>query len=89
MVSIEISWITTLAGTGVEGTSGDDGSPLAALLSYPVAVAVDGLGVVYIADAYAVRRVVSVDQAATTVQAGPDLRYLAALAGIVPVIAIG
>jgi sugar lactone lactonase YvrE len=81
--------ITTLAGTGVEGTSGDDGSPLAAMLSYPVAVAVDGLGVVYIADAYSVRRVVSVDQAATTVEAGPDLRYLAALAGIVPVIAIG
>lgn len=42
--------VTTIAGTGVAGFSGDGGSPLAAQLDKPVAVTVDGQGNIYIAD---------------------------------------
>ena len=42
--------ITTFAGTGVAGFSGDTGQATAAQLSSPVGVAVDGAGNVYIAD---------------------------------------
>lgn len=42
--------ISTVAGTGSPGTSGDGGPATAALLNYPVAVAVDAAGSLYIAD---------------------------------------
>ncbi len=42
--------ITTIAGTGVNGYSGDGGSGTLAQLSYPLGVAVDSGGNVYIAD---------------------------------------
>ena len=42
--------ITTFAGTGTAGFSGDDGSATAAQLSSPRGVAVDGSGNLYIAD---------------------------------------
>jgi sugar lactone lactonase YvrE len=42
--------ITTLAGTGVAGFSGDTGQATAAQLAFPRGVAVDGAGNVYIAD---------------------------------------
>ena len=42
--------IRTVAGTGVEGFSGDGGPATAAELSYPAGVAVDGQGTLYIAD---------------------------------------
>jgi len=42
--------ITTLAGTGAKGFSGDDGPATAAALNGPAGVAVDGAGNVYIAD---------------------------------------
>jgi sugar lactone lactonase YvrE len=42
--------ISTLAGTGVAGDSGDDGPAAAATLSWPYGVAVDRAGVVYVAD---------------------------------------
>lgn len=42
--------ITTLAGTGVAGLSGDDGPAAAAKLNLPYGVAVDAAGIVYIAD---------------------------------------
>ena len=42
--------ITTFAGTGKKGFSGDRGSAVAAKLDYPQGVAVDGKGNVYIAD---------------------------------------
>lgn len=42
--------ITTFAGTGMSGFSGDGGSPTSAELSFPEDVAVDSAGHVYIAD---------------------------------------
>ncbi|HEY1552243.1 MAG TPA: hypothetical protein VGG28_30660 [Kofleriaceae bacterium] len=42
--------ITTVAGNGMPGDTGDFGAAIAAELSYPAAVAVDGLGNLYIAD---------------------------------------
>jgi cysteine-rich repeat protein len=42
--------ITTLAGSGVRGVSGDGSSATSARLSFPRGVAVDGLGQVFIAD---------------------------------------
>jgi uncharacterized protein (TIGR03437 family) len=51
--------VTTLAGTGVSGSSGDNGPARAAQLSLPSGIAVDRTGNVYIADTVAnrVRRV--------------------------------
>ena len=43
--------ITTVAGNGTDGYSGDGGQATAAQLNYPTAVAVDGSGNLYIADA--------------------------------------
>ena len=50
--------VTTLAGTGTRGYSGDGAAPLA-LLNYPTALAVDHQGIVYIADSgnHLIRRV--------------------------------
>ena len=42
--------ITTLAGTGIAGLSGDGGPAVAAELSDPAAVAVDSTGNIYIYD---------------------------------------
>jgi len=42
--------ITTIAGTGEPGFSGDSGAAIEAQLSFPLAVAVDGTGNLYIAD---------------------------------------
>ncbi len=42
--------ITTIAGTGTRGVSGDGGAAASAQLNHPAAVAVDGQGNVYIAD---------------------------------------
>lgn len=51
IVELDVSGIvTTIAGTGVGGFSGDGGEATAATLATPQDVAVDGLGNVYIAD---------------------------------------
>ncbi|MFF1422875.1 RICIN domain-containing protein [Streptomyces sp. NPDC058280] len=42
--------ITTVAGTGTAGFSGDGGTATAARLNYPLGVAVDSTGVLYISD---------------------------------------
>jgi sugar lactone lactonase YvrE len=49
--------ITTVAGNGFSGYSGDGGSPTSAQLNFPAAVAVDASGNIYIADSanYVVR----------------------------------
>ena len=51
--------ITTIAGTGEQGKSGDNGLAVAAQFSYPQGVAVDGNGDLYIADTdnHRIRRV--------------------------------
>jgi YD repeat-containing protein len=56
--------ITTFAGTGAAASSGDGGRAIAAALSYPVSVAADGLGNIFIAEEYT-RRVRKVDPAGT------------------------
>ncbi len=52
--------ITTFAGTGAAASSGDGGPATAAALYYPVSVAADGQGNIFIAEEYA-RRVRKVD----------------------------
>jgi sugar lactone lactonase YvrE len=49
--------ITTIAGTGVAGFSGDGGPAVSAQLSYPTGIKVDAAGNLYIADNGAVRRI--------------------------------
>lgn len=60
--------ISTVAGTGVAGYSGDSGPAVSAQLNYPRDVAVDSAGAVYIADANNHRvRKVTVDGTISTV----------------------
>jgi uncharacterized repeat protein (TIGR01451 family) len=47
--------ITTIAGDGYFGFSGDGGAAISAMLSYPGGVAVDAAGNVYVADTYNMR----------------------------------
>ncbi|MBS1658446.1 MAG: hypothetical protein JST18_10180 [Bacteroidetes bacterium] len=49
-VNISTGIITTVAGTGAAGSSGDGGAATSAKLNYPAGVAVDGAGNVYIGD---------------------------------------
>jgi uncharacterized repeat protein (TIGR02543 family) len=49
--------ITTVAGTGVAGYSGDNGPATSARLSFPCAVAVDADGILYIADGQRIRTI--------------------------------
>jgi sugar lactone lactonase YvrE len=44
--------ITTVAGTGVPGFSGDDGAATSAQLQFPFGVALDGIGNVFISDTF-------------------------------------
>ena len=50
MVSGSTGIITTVAGTGISGYSGDGGSATSAQLSFPTGVAVDSAGNIYIGD---------------------------------------
>src|SRR5262249_11761532 len=63
--------ITTVAGTGRAGDSGDGGPAVHAQLNYPIGVAVDTAGNLYIADTgnNSIRRV-SAEAVITTVAAG-------------------
>jgi sugar lactone lactonase YvrE len=49
--------ITTVAGTGVPGFSGDGGPAVAAQLSNPVSVAADGANNIYISDSIRIRKI--------------------------------
>ena len=49
--------ITTIAGDGIEGYSGDNGSATSAELGDPVGLAIDHSGAIYIVDANRIRRV--------------------------------
>ena len=61
--------ITTVVGTGVEGSTGDGGAAISARMVSPVGVAVDGLGNLFIADSrgHQIRRVDAVTAVITTV----------------------
>jgi hypothetical protein len=60
--------VTTVAGTGIAGYSGDGGAGTLAKLNQPVGVAVDDLGNVYISDQYSYRiRKVSPDGIISTI----------------------
>jgi sugar lactone lactonase YvrE len=71
--------ITTIAGTGLQGFSGDGAPATKAMLSGPVAVAVDRVGNLFISDAHTdcVRRVAR-DGTITTIAGGPDPQGTAA-----------
>jgi len=58
-VDVGTGLISTFAGNGTNGFSGDGAAATSAQLNYPIGVAVDGVGNVYIADTYnhRVRRV--------------------------------
>jgi sugar lactone lactonase YvrE len=53
VVSVGTGYISTLAGNGTEGTTGNGGPATSAELDDPKQIAVDGLGNVYLADATA------------------------------------
>jgi uncharacterized protein (TIGR03437 family) len=60
--------VTTIAGTGVEGFSGEGGAAASAMLGRPVALAVDAVGNLYFADSTNQRvRRIGVDGVITTV----------------------
>jgi DNA-binding beta-propeller fold protein YncE len=49
--------LTTIAGTGTSGYSGDGGPATAAMLSFPAGLALDARGNLYISDSYRIRKV--------------------------------
>ncbi len=69
--------ITTVAGNGTSGFSGDGGLAVAARLNSPAGVAVDGLGHLYIADRYnnRIRRVDAVTGIITTAAGGYSMGF--------------
>ena len=68
--------ISTIAGTGTSGFSGDNGPATAALLSEPIGVAVDSSGQVYIADEWNARvRKISKDGTITTIAGNGTAGY--------------
>ncbi len=68
-VDAKTGLISTIAGTGIAGFSGDGGPGTQALVSSPGGLAVDGLGALYIADTgnHAIRRIDPVTGIITTV----------------------
>ena len=64
--------ITTIAGTGEDGFSGDGGPATEAALSYPAGVATDGAGNVYVAGNHRVRRIDSAGVISTFAGTGED-----------------
>ncbi len=68
-ITVATGLITTVAGTGVPGFSGDGGAATAAELQYPTGVAVDAAGNIYIPDQYnqRIRKVTAATGVITTI----------------------
>ncbi len=66
-VAMATGIITTVAGTGIQGLSGDGGPATSAQLSQPGAVALDGSGNLYIAEGLGIRKVSGATGIITTV----------------------
>lgn len=68
--------ITTVAGTGQQGFSGDGGDALSATLFFPNGIAVDTAGNLYVADEgnLRLRKVVSLKATSTTLSVNPNHR---------------
>jgi sugar lactone lactonase YvrE len=67
LVTRNTGMITTFAGMGFQGTSGDSSPAIGAFLSYPSAVTLDSSDNVYIGDAYRVRLVTRSNGIITTI----------------------
>ncbi len=67
--------IATVAGNGIAGFSGDGGSALNAQVGNPVAIAVDSVGNVYIADGGARIRKLFLSSVISTIAGGPTPGY--------------
>ena len=67
--------ITTIAGNGVAGYSGDGGAASQAQLSYPTGIAVDGAGNVFFADAGASVRKINVNGPISTIAGNGSIGY--------------
>ena len=67
--------ITTIAGTGTPGSTGDNGLAVNATLNYPIGVAVDADGNIYIAEqmGYCVRKIDAATHNITTVAGSVEL----------------
>lgn len=78
-VTVHTGKITTIAGTGVSGYSGDGGPATSAQLNYPQDVAVDYDGNVYIADGsnYRIRKIDYLTQQISTVAGIGMMGYVA------------
>ena len=73
-ITVSTGIITTIAGTGTAGYSGDNGAATSAQINYPFGVAVDASGNVYIADTFNYRiRKVTVSTGIITTIAGTGL----------------
>jgi trimeric autotransporter adhesin len=74
--------ISTVAGTGITGYTGDGGPATSADLSFPAAVAVDSTNNVYLVDQdyRLIRKIDGTTQTITTFSANPSLLFLTGLA---------
>lgn len=70
--------ITTIAGTGLAGFSGDNGPAVSAALSLPVGLAVDGAGDLFVADVLnmRLRRIDALTSVITTVAGNGEFGYV-------------
>jgi len=73
--------ITTIAGTGINGYSGDGGPGTGAMINEPYGVAVDSTGIVYISDSFnGVVRKVDTSGTISTFATNSNFGYLATMA---------
>jgi sugar lactone lactonase YvrE len=83
MVNLNSGIITTFAGNGTAGSSGDGGPPTEAELNFPISVAVDGAGRVLIAE-YLGERVRAVSPPLNIIVRLPQVQARSIMAGVLP-----